>query len=261
MFSSSSIFDQKRPKLSTFQEILLSDISFESGLLQNHTSPEELELFVQKYQMMGQELPPIIVEKKGENEFQLKFGILSFMGANICQQEKISALILETPKQNQMNSVDLSRFNWNHLNEITRAKAYQWLLEYYQYSITQLSEALKEERSVISNQIRLLQLPQIVQAQISQGKLTKSHGLTLLRLKNEADQLKFAKKIEQNKLTIRELKQRIKQRASSKNKPKEKISIHQISTSSGHIRIPFSSPQELQELLQHLTQICPSKIP
>lgn len=244
---------------SPFQEITLSDIIFDSKLLQNNSSSEELKVFVQKHQENNIPFPTIIVEKTAENEFQLKFGALSFMAANICHHEKISALVMETPKRNQEIPSSLSSFDWSHLHEISKAKAYQWFMQHYQFSITQLSDVIKEERSVISNRIRLLQLPQTIQDKIIQGKLSKSHGLTLLRLKNPQDQLYFAKKIEQNKLTIRELKIRIKEYSPRPISNKNQISIHHSSTHMGHIRIPFSSSQELQELLQLLTQICPNK--
>ena len=249
------------PSDSSLQEIQLTDIVHDSELLQNDITSEELELFVQKHQEQNIPFPAIIVERTENQEYQLRFGILSFMGASCSQEETITAIVLETPQQMQPSLTDLNAFDWMNLDEIARAEAYHWLMKRYQYSTTELSHFIGEERSVISNQCRLLQLPPLVQKKIKQGSISKSHGLTLLRLNTPREQLSFAEKIDTERLTIRSLKQQIKESLSASSAPKEnkKISVHHSSANTGHIRINFSSNDELQELLEQLASLCSSK--
>ena len=258
MFSDLPIIN---PSASSLQEILLTDIIHASELFQNNITSEELEIFVQDHQEKSIPFPAIIVERMDEKEYQLRFGALSFMGASISQEETIMAIVLEKPQEIQSTISDLNAFDWMHLDEIARAEAYHWLMERYQYSTTQLSHFIGKERSVISNQIRLLQLPLLVQKKIQYGKISKSHGLTLLRLNSPKKQISFAEKIETEMLTIRSLKQQIKDSLSSSSlsKDNQKISIHHNSTNMGHIRIPFSSKEDLQKLLQQLSSLCPAK--
>jgi len=78
-------------------------------------------------------------------------------------------------------------------------------------SIAALARQLGRKRSDLSNQLRLLKLPIEIQNWIKQGKLSIGAGRTLITLDNDASQTSLAREIINNKLSIRDIENRVRE--------------------------------------------------
>ena len=87
------------------------------------------------------------------------------------------------------------------LNAIEEANGYRELIERFDYSQEQVSEIIGKSRSHVANTLRLLKLPDSVQAYVQDGRLTAGHARTLV---GREDAETLAKRILDENLNVRE---------------------------------------------------------
>jgi ParB family chromosome partitioning protein len=66
------------------------------------------------------------------------------------------------------------------LNAVEEARGYQQLADLYHYSQQELADVIGKSRPHIANTLRLLALPDDVQALVAEGKISAGHGRALL---------------------------------------------------------------------------------
>jgi len=88
------------------------------------------------------------------------------------------------------------------LNAIEEASGYRELIDRFDYSQEQLSEIIGKSRSHVANTLRLLKLPESVQAMVQNGELTAGHARALI---NRDDAEELARRIIDQDLNVREV--------------------------------------------------------
>jgi ParB family transcriptional regulator, chromosome partitioning protein len=88
------------------------------------------------------------------------------------------------------------------LNAIEEATGYRDLVERFSYSQEQLSEIIGKSRSHVANTLRLLKLPESVQAMVQDGRLTAGHARALI---GRADAETLARRILDESLNVRQV--------------------------------------------------------
>jgi ParB family transcriptional regulator, chromosome partitioning protein len=86
------------------------------------------------------------------------------------------------------------------LNSIEEAMGYRELIERFHYSQEQISEIIGKSRSHVANTLRLLRLPEAVQALVQMGRLTAGHARALI---GREDAVALAERIIANDLNVR----------------------------------------------------------
>ncbi len=87
------------------------------------------------------------------------------------------------------------------LNAIEEAQGYQQLIDDHQYSQSQLAEVIGKSRPHIANTLRLMKLPEPVQAYVRAGKLSAGHARALVALD---DPETLARRIVEEGMSVRE---------------------------------------------------------
>ena len=90
------------------------------------------------------------------------------------------------------------------LNALEEAVGYQQLIDEYGYSQVQLADVIGKSRPHIANTLRLLKLPEPVQAYLREGKLTAGHARALVTLD---DPEAAAKRIVEAGMSVRDVEQ------------------------------------------------------
>ncbi len=88
------------------------------------------------------------------------------------------------------------------LNAIEEATGYRELVERFSYSQEQLSDIIGKSRSHVANTLRLLKLPESVQAMVQEGRLTAGHARALVG-RDDAEAL--ARRILEENLNVRQV--------------------------------------------------------
>ncbi|MCD4709205.1 MAG: ParB/RepB/Spo0J family partition protein, partial [Bacteroidales bacterium] len=118
----------------------------------------------------------------------------------------------------------------NSLNPIEIALHLKAMIDEFGYTQSEMELKGYGSKAKISGQLKLLDLPESIQNQIQEGKLTTAHGCALIRLKTKKEQERMAKQINDFDLTAKRAEIRI-DRYLTKGKKKNKKKKEPISSS------------------------------
>jgi ParB family chromosome partitioning protein len=154
-------------------------------------------------------LQPIVVRDRagaaaGEPQYELIMGERRLRASTIAGLETIPAIVRNTADDAMLRDALLENLHRAQLNALEEASAYQQLLEDFGITQEQLAERLGRSRPQITNTLRLLKLPQAVQARVAAGVLTAGHARAILAAPNAQAMIKLADKIVNEELSVRQ---------------------------------------------------------
>lgn len=237
-------------------EVSLDKIQYDSSLLHHHIAISDLEMAAEKiYQ--GHKPSSIVVQEGPDNQYTLLFGIRNLIAANIARTQSLEVIVLKKQEESPLSSVLTNHlFNWDNLDPIECAKAYEWLCKNHNYNNKMLAQLRNLSQPAISNQLRLLKLPEKIQMWLSQEKISKSHCLELLKVPDSQKQLQLADEIIQQDLTFRDAKDLIAPFIEEKSSSKIQYSIQEFpNQTSGKILISYDSIEQLDKIIKELKRI------
>ncbi|MCC0653936.1 MULTISPECIES: ParB/RepB/Spo0J family partition protein [unclassified Clostridioides] len=150
-------------------------------------------------------LQPIVVKRDENNKYMIIAGERRFRASKLANKSQIPAIIKDIEMKDIMEIALIENLQREDLNSIEEALAYKSLIEHYNVTQEEISEAVGKSRPHITNTLRLLNLGQDVIDMIDSGKITAGHGKALLRIVDRKLQLQIAKKIEEEELSVREV--------------------------------------------------------
>lgn len=116
----------------------------------------------------------------------------------------IPAIIRSTADEHMLRDALLENLHRAQLNPLEEASAYQQLLTDFGITQEQLAERIGRSRPQISNTIRLLKLPEPVQARVAAGVITAGHARAILALDGDIGAMQsLADKIVNEGLSVR----------------------------------------------------------
>ncbi|QIM15567.1 ParB/RepB/Spo0J family partition protein [Leucobacter insecticola] len=118
--------------------------------------------------------------------------------------ETIPAIVRSTADEHMLRDALLENLHRAQLNPLEEASAYQQLLADFGITQDQLATRIGRSRPQISNTIRLLKLPETVQARVAAGVLSAGHARAILSLDGDAQAMqRLADKIVNEGLSVR----------------------------------------------------------
>ena len=114
---------------------------------------------------------------------------------------ELPVLIRELDDRETLEIALIENIQRSDLNAREEARAYRQLMDQYSYTQQQLADSIGKSRSHIANTMRLLSLPEAIQTQIENGKLTAGHARSLVATEYPAE---MADQIIKLGLTVRE---------------------------------------------------------
>lgn len=162
---------------------------------------EDLEELADSIKQVGV-LQPILVRQQG-SKYQIIAGERRYQAAKLAGLKVLPVQIKQFDDIETLKVALIENIQRANLNPIEEAKAYKELI--HQANLTQedLAQAVSKSRSTITNALRLLDLPKEVISYLEAGVLTAGHARTILRLEDKESQLRFAKEIIENKMSVR----------------------------------------------------------
>jgi ParB family chromosome partitioning protein len=146
-------------------------------------------------------IQPLIVRERGEGEYQIVAGERRWRAAQMAQLHEIPVLVRALTDEEVLEVAIVENIQRADLNAIEEALAYRQLMDRFGHTQEKMAEALAKSRSHIANALRLLQLPQDVQAYVREGKLTPGHARALITTPNPSE---LARQIIARGLTVRQ---------------------------------------------------------
>lgn len=140
----------------------------------------------------------------GEPRYELIMGERRLRASKRAGLETIPAIVRSTADENMLRDALLENLHRAELNPLEEASAYQQLLADFGITQEQLAERIGRSRPQISNTIRLLRLPEPVQARVAAGVLSAGHARAILSLDGDAEGMRrLADKVVNEGLSVR----------------------------------------------------------
>jgi ParB family chromosome partitioning protein len=148
-------------------------------------------------------LQPILVRPKGSN-FEIIAGERRWQACKRLELKTIPVKILYLNDIEAQEVALVENLQRDNLNAIEEARGYKRLQDLSGASQKDLAEAVSKNAATISNAIRLLSLPDEVQELLFDGQISAGHGRAILSVPDEEARIRFAKKIADEHLSVRE---------------------------------------------------------
>ncbi|MDR0879652.1 MAG: ParB/RepB/Spo0J family partition protein [Clostridioides sp.] len=167
-------------------------------------------------------LQPIVVKPDGNKKYLIIAGERRYRASKLADKKDIPAIIKDIPMKNVMEIALIENLQRENLNAVEEALAYKGLIDNYEVTQEEISEAVGKSRPHITNTLRLLNLSEDVLDLIDQGQITAGHGKALLKITDAEVQLKLAQRVIEEELSVRELESITKNMCEGKEEPLKK---------------------------------------
>lgn len=171
-------------------------------------------------------LQPIVLRKE-EMGYQLISGERRWRAARLAGLPTIPAIVRPDVDDRGMLELALvENVQRRDLNAIERARAFQDMMDSLDATQQVVADKVGLKRSSVANLMRLLELPEAVQAMVSSGQLSMGHGKALLGLSDGAMITPLAKEVADKGISVRELERMVRQLAEQppqEEKPQPKV--------------------------------------
>ncbi len=219
---------------------------------------------------------PIVVRPEGQT-YQIVAGERRWRAARRLGLIRVPVIIRQISDDKLLEVSLIENVQRENLNAIEEAKAYHRLANELGLTQEEVAQRTGKDRTTITNLLRLLKLPKVVQDMVLDELISMGHARALLSLDNAEQQRKLAERTNALGWSVRQLERFVaSHRAAGKVKknrpidPNVKAAIKNLERSlgtrvrilekgkRGKIQIEYYSPQELQRLYERLTNQPPT---
>jgi len=216
-------------------------------------------------------LQPILVRRKGDGFFELIVGERRLRAARIAGLHSVAAIVRNSNDEQAIELALVENLQRKDLNPMEAARAYHRMVQEFGFTHETIAQRLGKDRSSIANLVRLVNLPSEIQQLIESDLISTGHAKVILGLENSEKQIKLARRIAQEQLSVRQAEEEVARearwrkgkRVAWRRKPypdlEERIQKH-LGTRvtilkgkrSGKVVIHYFSSAELERLLEVL---------
>ena len=149
---------------------------------------------------------PIIVRRAGD-KYELVSGERRCRASVLADKREIPAVCRDISDRDMLKLGLIENIQREDLNAIEVAQAYHELIAEFGWTQEQLADEVGKKRATVTNTLRLLQLPDVVQEQVADGSLSMGHARALLALPSASEQAAVARKAIAEGLSVRQVEQ------------------------------------------------------
>ncbi|MBO0803770.1 MAG: ParB/RepB/Spo0J family partition protein [Nocardiopsaceae bacterium] len=169
-------------------------------------------------------LQPVVVRSLRDGKYELIMGERRWRASMRAGLDAIPAIVRETPDTDMLRDALLENLHRQQLDPLEEAAAYQQLLDDFGATHEQLAKKIGRSRPHITNTLRLLNLPPVVQKRVAAGIISAGHARALLTLDDAQEQERLAQQIVAEGLSVRAVEERVMVRSDKPAKPSRKSS-------------------------------------
>ena len=248
-------------------ELNLSDVlpnRFQPRIKFDENAINELALSIQKYGV----IQPIVVRQIG-NKYEIIAGERRYKASKVAGKQTIPAIISELNDKDSVEIALIENVQREDLTPIEKAVSYKKILDMGYINQEELAKKVGKSQSTIANTLRLLNLSDDVQEALLENKISERHARSLLKIKNEKQQVEMLNRIINERLTVRKTDEEIDKMLNENNQivtetPEEIVqipdtamnapgfmNIDEIETNAKDIIQPEKPVANIEQLLQN----------
>ena len=161
-------------------------------------------------------IQPLVVRRNG-NGFTIIAGERRYRAAKLAGLEVVPVVVLDDINDTRMLELALiENIQRENLNPVELAEAYRKLIDQCGLTQAQLATRVGKSRVAVANQLRLLTLPEDLQALVRERKLTEGHARSLLSLTGPEEMRRMARRVMEESLSVRDVEQQVSRRKKRK---------------------------------------------
>lgn len=232
---------------------------------------QKLRELADSFKVMGM-LQPILAKKQGA-EYILIAGERRYRAAKMAALDSIPAMIIEDATDESLLEMALiENIQRENLNPLETATAYRALMNKCDWTQNELAGRLGKNRASVANTLRLLTLPEKIQALIAEGKLSEGHARAILSVADPLMREKIAARILSESLSVRQVealsrkgkrRRLVVKRQSPEVEEAETFMKHLLGTSvkiipglkKGRIEVEYYGNEDLNRILDLMRKI------
>lgn len=153
---------------------------------------------------------PIVVRKKEKGGYQIVAGERRWRAAKRLNMTSVPVLIRDATDEQMVELALVENIQREDLNPIDRAKAYRAFADRFSVNADQIAQRLGEDRTTVSNYLRLLDLQSSLHEMVADRKLSMGHARCLLGVHNHKRQMELAESVARNELSVRALEELVR---------------------------------------------------
>ena len=239
-----------------------------------HFDEEALQELADSIKQFGL-LQPILVQDK-KDHYEIIAGERRWRASKLAGLKEVPVIIKNYSSQEIVEISLIENIQRQDLNPIEEARAYKRLLTEFNLKQDDIATRVSKSRAAVTNSLRLLKLCDGVQQMLIDDELSMGHARALLAIENADQQLAVARKVAEEKLSVRDVEKLVKnldkpeKSAGSgkkeispaleaiysdigerlKERLSTKVSISPKGNGAGKIEIEFYSHDDLDRLLE-----------
>ena len=214
---------------------------------------------------------PVLVRKAGDH-YELISGERRVRASIMADRKTIPAVCRDVSDRDMLKLGLIENIQREDLNAIEMAQGYRDLMDEFGWTQDEVSREVGKKRATVANMLRLLNLPESVQAFLADGSLSMGHARALLSIDSAAGQIGAARKIITQGLSVRQAEKLAAEKKTEKDtppKPKKdpniaeledelrrrlgtKVQLKTQQGGKGRIEIEYYDLDELERLLAML---------
>ena len=172
---------------------------------------------------------PVLVRPLANGRFQLIAGERRWRASEIAGKKTIPAILRQVSDEQAMEITIVENLQRADLNPMEQARAFERLSREFHMTQEQMAIRTGKDRATVANFLRLLKLPDSVQARVETGELTYGHARALLAFEHAEEMEVAARRVVSHSLSVRQTESYVTgllhPERSAKKEPKPDISI------------------------------------
>ena len=182
--------------------ILLSKIKPNPNQPRKNFADKSLKQLAQSIDEKGL-ISPITV-KKVDNKYIIVAGERRYRAHKLLNKKRILAYVIDADTtKDVMYMALIENIQREDLNPIEEAKGYKYLQENLESSITEIAKTVGKSRPAVSNALRLLKLPSVIQDSILKNEINAGQARAILQRKTSQSMIELWKKLLKEKISVR----------------------------------------------------------
>lgn len=261
--------------LGTISHVQISQVEVNPFQPRTDFEPESLRELAESIKLQGL-IQPITVRRSAQNTFQLISGERRLRASKLAGLTEVPAYVRMANDQQMLEMALIENIQRENLNAIEVALSFHRMIEECNLKQEELGGRVSKSRSTVTNYLRLLKLPPVIQASIRDNQISMGHARALISVEDVDKQLYIHQEILKNGLSVRKVEELVRELQKTGNKIKSlqkpklisfqfqkieddlaskfgtRVRLKVQDKGTGAIEIPFMSEDDLNRILEML---------
>lgn len=155
-------------------------------------------------------LQPITVRRLQSGYYQIISGERRWRAARQAGLTEVPVLVIEADDRKVMELSLIENLQREDLNPMEEAAGFHKLMQDFALTQEECAQRVGKSRPAVANALRLMALPESIQAMVEEGRISAGHARALLAVNDPEKQQALAEKIAEDDLSVRQTEQLVK---------------------------------------------------